>query len=68
VKAWTDTEASDHTSRLEADYVVGYDGASRFVRRAILGEKALSGFAWDDQLVAVDVSQAARATRTKCAC
>jgi 2-polyprenyl-6-methoxyphenol hydroxylase-like FAD-dependent oxidoreductase len=56
-KAWLEYESPEGNGRLEADYVVGCDGGGSFVRRALLGEKALTGFTWDDQLVAVDVSR-----------
>jgi len=55
-KAWVDIETPDGTKRMEGSYIVGCDGATSIVRRSVVGEKAMSGFTWDKQLVAADVS------------
>ncbi|PSR82529.1 hypothetical protein BD289DRAFT_437188 [Coniella lustricola] len=57
-KAWVDVETptSDKTSqslRLEADYVVGCDGAKSAVRKALFGED-FPGFTWDAQIIATN--------------
>jgi 2-polyprenyl-6-methoxyphenol hydroxylase-like FAD-dependent oxidoreductase len=55
-KAWVDVETSEGSTRFEADYVVGCDGANSKVRRAVLGETNFPGKTWDEQIVATNVS------------
>ncbi|KAM5343928.1 hypothetical protein ACJ41O_012465 [Fusarium nematophilum] len=51
--AWVDVVLpSTKTKRLEADYVVGCDGASSQVRRALFGELDFPGKTWDQQIIA----------------
>lgn len=53
-KAWVDVETPDGTSRIEADYIVGCDGANSGVRRALFGDE-FPGFTWDAQIIATNV-------------
>ncbi|KAK0610631.1 hypothetical protein B0T17DRAFT_621097 [Bombardia bombarda] len=54
-KAWVDVEVGKggETKRMEADYVVGCDGASSIVRRSLFGEE-FPGFTWDAQIIATN--------------
>lgn len=58
-KAWVDVEAPDGKKRLEADYIVGCDGANSAVRRALFGND-YPGFTWDAQIIATNVSTRSR--------
>jgi 2-polyprenyl-6-methoxyphenol hydroxylase-like FAD-dependent oxidoreductase len=64
-KAWVDVKTPEGDKRLEADYVVGCDGAPSKVRRELFGNE-FPGFTWDKQIVATNVSCPAR--KTKCGC
>lgn len=48
---------NDKESTLEADYVVGCDGANSIVRRSLFGDWEFPGRTWDEQLVATNVSR-----------
>lgn len=51
-----DAEAEeDGQVRMEADYVVGCDGANSKIRRELFGS-SFPGFTWDKQIVATNVS------------
>ncbi|KAF3767148.1 FAD/NAD(P)-binding domain-containing protein [Cryphonectria parasitica EP155] len=52
-KAWVDLETPDGRKRLEADYVVGCDGAGSGVRKALFGDE-YPGFTWDAQIIATN--------------
>lgn len=54
-KAWVDAETPDGKVRIEADYVVGCDGANSQIRRSLFGND-YPGFTWDKQIVATNVS------------
>lgn len=54
-KAWVDVETPEGKSRIEADYIVGCDGANSGVRRALFGDE-FPGFTWDAQIIATNVS------------
>lgn len=54
-KAWIDVETPDGNKRLEADYIIGCDGANSAVRRALFGND-YPGFTWDAQIIATNVS------------
>lgn len=56
--AWVDAKDgdTDQVVRLEAEYVVGCDGASSVIRRSLLGEWEFPGRTWDEQIVATNVS------------
>lgn len=57
-KAWVDAVDTDtnEESRLEADYVVGCDGANSIIRRSLFGDLEFPGSTWDEQIVATNVS------------
>jgi 2-polyprenyl-6-methoxyphenol hydroxylase-like FAD-dependent oxidoreductase len=55
-KAWVHVTIPDGSSvKVEADYIVGCDGASSMVRRSLFGDQGFPGFTWDTQLVATNV-------------
>lgn len=54
-KAWVDVETPEGNIRVEADYLVGCDGAASAVRRSLFGTE-YPGFTWDKQIVATNVS------------
>lgn len=54
--AWVDVDTPKGTLRLEADYVIGCDGANSQVRRSMFVDKAFPGKTWDEQIVATNVS------------
>ncbi|KAM5354809.1 hypothetical protein ACJ41O_001455 [Fusarium nematophilum] len=56
-KAWVVAEdvKTKEQIRLEADYVVGCDGANSIVRRALFGDLDFPGKTWDEQIVATNV-------------
>lgn len=53
-KAWVDMETSSGTTRSEADYVIGCDGASSTVRRELFGPE-YPGETLDAQIIATNV-------------
>lgn len=53
-RAWVDVETPDGRRRMEADYVVGCDGANSRIRRELFGS-SFPGFTWDKQIVATNV-------------
>lgn len=55
-QAWVDVEAPAGKHRLEADYIIGCDGANSKIRRTFQGEKNFPGMTWDQQVVATNVS------------
>lgn len=52
-RAWVDVETPEGKKRLEADYVVGCDGAGSQVRRSLFGPE-FPGFTWEKQIVATN--------------
>lgn len=54
-KAWVDVETPEGKKRIEADYIVGCDGANSAVRRSLFGSE-FPGFTWDAQIIATNVS------------
>lgn len=54
-KAWVNVKTPEGEKRLEADYIVGCDGAPSKVRRELFGNE-FPGFTWDKQIVATNVS------------
>ncbi|KAJ4414865.1 hypothetical protein N0V82_007658 [Gnomoniopsis sp. IMI 355080] len=53
-KAWVDVKTPEGEKRMEADYVVGCDGANSKIRRELFGD-SFPGFTWDKQIVATNV-------------
>ncbi|KAJ2901601.1 uncharacterized protein MKZ38_001621 [Zalerion maritima] len=55
--AWVDTVhvETGEELRLEADYIVGCDGAKSVVRRSLFGDQGFPGKTWDEQIVATNV-------------
>ncbi|ORY15886.1 hypothetical protein BCR34DRAFT_477258 [Clohesyomyces aquaticus] len=56
-KAWVDVMVEGQTDsiKLEADYVVGCDGANSQIRRSLFGDWNFPGRTWDEQVVATNV-------------
>lgn len=54
-KAWIDVETPQGKQCMEADYIVGCDGANSQVRRSLFGDE-FPGKTWDEQVVATNVS------------
>ncbi|KAF6828067.1 FAD binding domain-containing protein [Colletotrichum musicola] len=52
-RAWVDVETPEGKKRIEADYVVGCDGANSAVRKGLFGDE-YPGFTWDAQIVATN--------------
>ncbi|KAF2218752.1 FAD binding domain-containing protein [Elsinoe ampelina] len=54
-KAWVDVETPEGNKNLEADYIVGCDGANSQIRRSLFGDLNYPGKSWDDhQIVATN--------------
>jgi 2-polyprenyl-6-methoxyphenol hydroxylase-like FAD-dependent oxidoreductase len=54
--AWVDVmQPSGETKKLEADYIVGCDGANSQVRRSLFGDGDFPGSTWDQQIIASNV-------------
>lgn len=53
-KAWVEVETPEGQKRLEADYIVGCDGANSQIRRSLFGQ-SFPGWTWDEQIVATNV-------------
>ncbi|KAH0342000.1 FAD/NAD(P)-binding domain-containing protein, partial [Aureobasidium melanogenum] len=53
-KAWIKADTPDGEQRLEADYVVGCDGAKSQIRRSLFGDSTFPGKTWDEQIVATN--------------
>jgi 2-polyprenyl-6-methoxyphenol hydroxylase-like FAD-dependent oxidoreductase len=54
-KAWVLVETPEGPKRLEADYIVGCDGANSQLRRSLFGDLNFPGKTWDEQIVATNV-------------
>jgi len=55
-KAWVRVTTPDgEEAKLEADYIVGCDGANSQIRRALHGDWTFPGRTWDEQIVATNV-------------
>ncbi|KAK0713577.1 FAD binding domain-containing protein [Lasiosphaeria miniovina] len=52
-KAWVDVETPAGSTRVEADYIVGCDGANSQIRRSLFGDE-FPGFTWDAQIIATN--------------
>ncbi|KAH7082636.1 hypothetical protein BKA63DRAFT_583651 [Paraphoma chrysanthemicola] len=53
-RAWVDVESPDGKKKLEADYIVGCDGANSQVRRSLFGDWEFPGHTWNEQIVATN--------------
>jgi 2-polyprenyl-6-methoxyphenol hydroxylase-like FAD-dependent oxidoreductase len=64
-KAWVKVQTPTENEKIiEADYVVGCDGANSIVRKSLFGEE-FPGFTWNQkQIVATNVSNTNDAKRT----
>jgi 2-polyprenyl-6-methoxyphenol hydroxylase-like FAD-dependent oxidoreductase len=54
-KAWVTVSTPRGEVRMEADYIVGCDGANSQIRRSLLGDMNFPGRTWDEQIVATNV-------------
>lgn len=55
-KAWIEVETPTGEKRLEADYIVGCDGANSQIRKSLFGDWEFPGTTWEEQIVATNVS------------
>ena len=55
-KAWVNVQTPEGEKRLEAEYIIGCDGANSQVRRSLFGDLEFPGKTWDEQIVATNVS------------
>lgn len=57
--AWVEVGTDDGREKIEAEYVVGCDGANSVVRRCLFGkgDDAFPGKTWNEQIVATNVSR-----------
>jgi 2-polyprenyl-6-methoxyphenol hydroxylase-like FAD-dependent oxidoreductase len=55
-KAWVVVETPTGLKQLEADYIIGCDGANSQIRRSLFGDLTFPGKTWDEQIVATNVS------------
>ena len=53
-KAWVEVETPAGTKTLDADFIVGCDGANSQIRRSLFGDKSFPGHTWDKQIVATN--------------
>jgi 2-polyprenyl-6-methoxyphenol hydroxylase-like FAD-dependent oxidoreductase len=53
-KAWVEVDVDGEQRNIEADYVIGCDGAHSTVRKHLFGNE-FPGYTWDRQLVSTDV-------------
>ncbi|OCL12648.1 FAD/NAD(P)-binding domain-containing protein [Glonium stellatum] len=54
--AWVNVlTSSGDSQKLEADYIVGCDGANSQIRRSLFGDWEFPGWTWDKQIVASNV-------------
>ena len=56
-KAWVECDTPEGKKTLEADYVVGCDGANSQVRKSLFGDE-FPGWTWDAQIIATNVRSA----------
>ena len=61
-KAWIEVETPEGPKKLEADLVVGCDGANSKIRRSLM--KDFPGRTWDQQIIATNVSKTVRVCLT----
>lgn len=53
-RAWVKADTPEGEQTLEADYIVGCDGANSIIRRSLFGND-FPGHTWDEQIVATNV-------------
>ncbi|KAI9053696.1 hypothetical protein LZ554_002649 [Drepanopeziza brunnea f. sp. 'monogermtubi'] len=53
-KAFVDVETPDGPQKLEADYIIGCDGANSQIRKSLFGDWEFPGRTWDEQIVATN--------------
>ncbi|EXJ64467.1 hypothetical protein A1O7_00803 [Cladophialophora yegresii CBS 114405] len=53
-KAWVTVQTPDGEKTLEAEYIIGCDGANSQVRRSLFGDWEFPGKTWDEQIVATN--------------
>ncbi|KAJ5950824.1 uncharacterized protein N7479_009237 [Penicillium vulpinum] len=53
--SWVIVETPEGKKTLNAQYIVGCDGASSIVRRSLFTNAGFDGFTWEEQLVATNV-------------
>ncbi|KAF2850846.1 FAD/NAD(P)-binding domain-containing protein [Plenodomus tracheiphilus IPT5] len=53
-KAWIEVKTPTGAKTLEADYIVGCDGANSKIRRSLFGDWEFPGTTWDKQIVATN--------------
>jgi len=53
-KAWVVVETQAGLKQLEADYIIGCDGANSQIRRSLFGDWNFPGRTWDEQIVATN--------------
>lgn len=59
-KAWVRVRAgSEKEERVEAEYIIGCDGANSQIRRSLFGDMGFPGWTWEEQIIATNVSSAA---------
>ena len=56
-KAWVDVETPEGPKKLEAEYIIGCDGANSQIRRSLFGDFEFPGKTWDEQIVATNVRE-----------
>ena len=54
-KAWVIVDTPEGEKQLDADYIVGCDGANSQIRRSLFGDLNFPGFTWKEQIVATNV-------------
>lgn len=54
--AWVDVETPEGVKKLDADYIIGCDGANSQIRRSLFGDWNFQGRTWDEQIIATNVS------------
>lgn len=54
-RAWVNVTTPNGEEKLEADYIVGCDGANSQVRRSLFGDSEFPGWSWDKQIIATNV-------------
>lgn len=54
-KAWVTVSTPEGDETMDADYIVGCDGANSQIRRSLHGDMTFPGKTWDEQIVATNV-------------